>query len=100
MAAQKYWFKARGKQSVGWAPSTWQAFVVLLLYIGFLIHSFLQINAESHSISDTLINFSPRFLIFTALLTIITYLTGEPTTWHQGQIKPSEEKHLEEKKED
>lgn len=87
MAAQKYWFKARGKHSVGWAPTTWQAWVVLALYIGFLVHSFLLINSQSETLTDALIAFLPRFLLFTALLTIITYLKGEPTTWHHEDEK-------------
>jgi hypothetical protein len=90
MAAQKYWFKAR-KRGVGWSPSTWQGWTMLALYIVLLIHSFIQIDKSSHSVSDTLISFFPRFLIFTALLTIVTYIKGEPTTWHQEPIKPSEE---------
>jgi hypothetical protein len=88
--AQKYWFKAR-KRGVGWTPSTWKGWAVLVLYIGFLIHSFIQVDGQSHSNSDTLISFLPRFLIFSSLLTIITYMTGEPTTWHHEHIKSSEE---------
>ena len=92
--AQKYWFKAR-KHGVGWTPSTWKGWVVLALYIGFLIHSFIQVDGFSHSASDTFINFFPRFLTFTALLTIITYMTGEPTTWHHEKVTSSEEKKIE-----
>ena len=88
--AQMYWFKAN-KKHVGWTPSTWQGWIILALYVIFLIHSFLQVDSTSHSVSDTLINFFPRFLIFTALLTIITYLKGEPTTWYQETAKSSEE---------
>ncbi len=89
MAALKYWFKARGKNSVGWVPSSWQGWAVLAVYTGLLIHSFLQINAESKTFSDTFIGFFPRFFIFTALLTVITYLMGEPTTWHHESSKTS-----------
>lgn len=91
MAALKYWFKARGKHSVGWVPSTWQGWAVLALYVGLLIHSFFQINSQTHSVIDTLIGFFPRFLIFTALLTVITYLMGEPTTWHHEIPKAAKE---------
>lgn len=91
MAAHKYWFKARGKQRVGWVPGTWQGWGVLLLYIALLVHSFLQIDGQTQSVSDTLINFLPRFLIFTALLTIVTYLKGEPTTWHHENVVTTED---------
>lgn len=98
MAAQKYWFKARGKHSVGWAPTSWQAWVVLAFYVGFLAHSFFLINSQSETLTDTFIAFLPRFLLFTALLTIITYLKGEPTTWHhedekKPQLQPTENKN-------
>jgi hypothetical protein len=76
----QYWFKAH-KSGYGWHPSTWQGWLVIVLYLGFLIHSFIQVDSHSHSNSDTLIGFLPRFLIFTALLTILTYLKGESITW-------------------
>ena len=77
---QQYWFKAY-KSGYGWYPAHWKGWVILLLYITFLAHSFLQIDLQSHSISDTLIGFFPRVLLFTALLTVITYLKGESITW-------------------
>lgn len=91
MAAQKYWFKARGKRSVGWVPSSWQGWGILFGYIILLIHSYLQIDGQTASVTDTLFSFLPRFFIFTALLTIVTYLKGEPTTWHHESHPASEE---------
>ena len=88
---QNYWFKAN-KKGIGWTPNGWQGWIVLVVYVIFLIHSFMQVDGRSHSVSDTLINYFPRFLIFTALLTIITYLKGEPTTWSHETAKSSEEK--------
>jgi hypothetical protein len=75
-----YWFKAN-KSGYGWHPHSWQGWLTFFLYIGFLVHSFVQVDSVSHSNSDTLINFFPRFLLFTALITIITYLKGESITW-------------------
>jgi uncharacterized membrane protein YhaH (DUF805 family) len=77
---QQYWFKAH-KSGYGWGPANWKGWIILLLYIFFLIQSFFQVNIGSHSINETLINFFPRFLIFTALLIVITYLKGESITW-------------------
>jgi exosortase/archaeosortase len=85
MAGLKYWFKARGKRSVGWVPSAWQGWAVLALYVGLLIHSFLQIDSQTRAISDTFIGFFPRFLLFSAILIVVTYLMGEPTTWHHKE---------------
>jgi hypothetical protein len=78
--ARYYWFKAN-KSGYGWHPANWKGWTILILYFIFLIQSFLQINMLSHSVRDTLINFFPRFLLFTAILTIITYLKGESITW-------------------
>ena len=72
-----YWFKVN-KKGYGWVPQTWQGYSVVILYICYLIYSFVQTDSKTHSVSDTLIQFVPRFLIFTALLIIITYLKGEP----------------------
>jgi len=77
---QQYWFKAN-KSGYGWHPANWKGWVILLFYIAFLAQSFIQVDTYSHSVSDTLINFLPRFLLFTAILTIITYLKGESITW-------------------
>ncbi len=78
--SEQYWFKAN-KSGYGWHPGCWQGWVVIALYIGLLVHSFIQIDSKTHSASDTLLGFLPRFLLFSALLTIITYLKGESITW-------------------
>ncbi|HVA96993.1 MAG TPA: hypothetical protein VND99_05025 [Candidatus Acidoferrales bacterium] len=78
--ARQYWFNAN-KSGYGWHPANWKGWVILLLYIIFLVQSFFQVDLKSHSVSDTLIGFFPRFLLFTAILTVITYLKGESITW-------------------
>jgi len=77
---QQYWFKAN-KNGYGWHPANWKGLTILFLYFIFLVQSFFQIDMQSHSVSDTLIGFFPRFLLFTAILTVITYLKGESITW-------------------
>lgn len=69
---EQYWFKAN-KSGYGWHPHSWQGWLVFFLYIAFLIHSYFQV--------DSLAAFLPRFLMFTAILTILTYLKGESITW-------------------
>jgi hypothetical protein len=76
----QYWFKAN-KSGYGWHPANWKGWTILGLYVVFLIYSFIEIHLQSHSVSDTLIAFFPRFLLFSALLTIVTYLKGESITW-------------------
>lgn len=77
---EQYWFKAN-KSGYGWHPANWKGWVILLLYLFFLLQSFYEIEITSLSVSDTLINFIPRLLIFTGLLIVITYLKGESITW-------------------
>jgi hypothetical protein len=78
--SQQYWFKAN-KSGYGWHPANWKGWVILGFYVVFLVYSFIEIKLQSNSISDTLSGFFFRWLLFTALLTIITYLKGESITW-------------------
>lgn len=76
--AKKYWFKAHS-HGYGWSPDSWEGWIVFLIYLGCLVYTF--------SISDTLVNFIPQFLIFSASLLIIAYLKGEPTHWRWEKKK-------------
>jgi hypothetical protein len=69
---QQYWFKAN-RSGYGWHPHTWQGWLVFFTYIGLLIHSYLQLNSFEA--------FLPRFILFSAILTVVTYLKGESITW-------------------
>jgi hypothetical protein len=77
---QHYWFKAH-KSGYGWHPATWEGWLVLLFYIFALVFSYIQIDSQSPSFGHTLLGFFSRFLLFTAILIIITYLKGESITW-------------------
>jgi len=77
---ENYWFKAN-KTGYGWHPANWKGWAILGLYVLFLVYSFIQVALQSHSVMDRLIGFLPRWLIFTAILTVITYLKGESITW-------------------
>jgi hypothetical protein len=82
---EKYWFKAK---TYGWGwglPSSWQGWVVLLLYIIFNIKFFRSIDHVSHSGSDTLMNFFLPFILSTVILMIICYLKGEKLGWRWGK---------------
>ncbi len=83
---EKYWFRGH-KYGYGWSPSTWQGWVVILLYAAANIYSFIDVDGMSHSLSDTFFAFIPRVFIFAALLIIVTYLKGEPVAWHWGKQK-------------
>ena len=65
---ETYWFKAY-KSGYGWYPASWQGWITIILYICLLLNAFFQHN------------FWSRFLIFTAILIVITYLKGQSITW-------------------
>ncbi len=79
-----YWFRAK-KYGYGWTPASWQGWFVLALYIFLSVHAFIVIDAHNHSGSDTLINFVPRLVVYTLILLLITYTTGEKPRWRWGK---------------
>lgn len=82
---KKYWFRAK---TYGWGwglPSSWQGWVVLLIYFILNIYIFRDIDKAPHSASDTLINFILPFILSTIILLIICYFTGEKLKWRWGR---------------
>lgn len=77
---KKLWFKSK-KYGWGWQPVTWQGWLAIFAYITFVIMTFVRIDANSHSASDTLISFLPRVFLATALLIILCLVTGEKPHW-------------------
>lgn len=55
----------------GFKRKIWQSWLIIILYVGATVAVFRAIDARSHSASDTLINFAPRFLILTVALYVI-----------------------------
>jgi len=76
----KKWFKAKS-YGYGWTPASPEGWWVLLLYICSNITVFFAIDANSYSISDTLIAFAPVFLAQTFLLYVICVWKGEKPKW-------------------
>ncbi len=86
---KKLWFK-RKKYGLGWTFGTWESFAVFGLYVLMNVYLFRIIDARSHSASDTLINFAPRFLALTAVLYLICWWKGEKPRWQWGQTLEDE----------
>ena len=79
----KLWFKAKG-YGWGWTPASWEGWLVLAAYAALLVRIFWDIDRVSHSASDTLIDFAPRFLLVTAVLYWICWVKGEKPRWRWG----------------
>jgi len=69
------WFKAK-KYGLGWTPSSWQGWSILFVYCLLVVLLFMDSDQDSHSASDTLINFIPSVLVLTLILILVSSLTG------------------------
>ncbi len=84
---KRLWFR-RKTYGWGWTPATSEGWFVVLLYVLILISIFRVVDLGSHSGSDTLINFAPRFLLVTLGFYIVCTLTGEKPKWQWGTKHP------------
>lgn len=74
---QNSWFFHSHKK-YGIYPTNWQGWTVVVLYVGAILYSFTQIDSVSHSVSDTLIQFFPLFLLYSLFFFIIVHLKLQP----------------------
>ncbi|MEK7586103.1 MAG: hypothetical protein AAB477_02645 [Patescibacteria group bacterium] len=81
---KKLWFK-RKRYGWGWTPSTWQGWLVLIVYLVAMVKSSILVDIYSHSGSDTLIGYALPFILFTTILIIICYKKGEAPKWQWGK---------------
>jgi hypothetical protein len=78
------WFRAK-RYGYGWYPSSWQGWLVLLVYLVDVIGASLLIDKKSHSVSDTLMDWFPIMFVLTIILIVICYRTGEKARWNWGR---------------
>ncbi len=76
------WFKRFG---IVFVPKSIPGIVIVLAAIAFLVHAFIDIDGQSHSVSDTLMNFVFVLLIVTALYTSIAYFTSKERSAEHGE---------------
>lgn len=81
---KKLWFK-RKSYGWGWMPVSWEGWVIILVYVLALVSNFITIDNVQHSGSDILINFAPRFIIFSLALIFICYMKGDKPKWTWGK---------------
>ncbi|MSR76398.1 MAG: hypothetical protein EXS68_02295 [Candidatus Ryanbacteria bacterium] len=77
---KKLWFRAKD-YGWGWQPSSWEGWLIIVAYIMGMFFIFWRIDTDSHSASDTLINFIPQSIILTAILIWTASAFGERPEW-------------------
>ncbi len=79
-----FWFKAK-TYGWGWTPTTWQGWLCIGVYVLLMSLTPVILDTAAHSGSDTLLVTFPYWLIYTAVLVIISVLTGEKPRWRWGK---------------
>lgn len=77
------WFK-RKQYGWGWYPSTWQGWMILLLFCIVLTANVLRVQANPELQADPLHSFIPETVFLVVVLIGICYLTGETPRWQWG----------------
>jgi hypothetical protein len=81
---EQYWFKAY-KYGYGWFPVSWRGWVVTLVYAVQNMYGVVFFQKYLVDRIDTLIAFSPVFILSTILFLIIVVKTGEKAHWRRGK---------------
>jgi hypothetical protein len=76
---QKYWFKPARfwKWFASYYPVSWQGWVVTIALLAAAIKIFWLIDHQSHSVSDTLLNYAPWFIVLALLFDLACFRKGE-----------------------
>ena len=81
-----YWFKPwrLGKWIAVYRPTSWQGWVVMVVLLAMAVFIFHRIDANSHSVSDTLFTFAPWAIALMCLFDMACFRKGEyPWWWKQ-----------------
>lgn len=80
---KKLWFKAK-KYGWGWTPVSWEGWLALVVFIGFNIYNYFQVQEQTDTITSALVSYIIWLLITTGILIFICYKKGEKPTWKWG----------------
>jgi len=78
-----YWFK-RKLYGWGWTPARWQGWMVIAVFTALIVLNFYWVDANTHSVSDTLFAVLPRTVLLVLLLILVCYKKGESPRWMWG----------------
>ncbi|MBK6391597.1 MAG: hypothetical protein KA109_06620 [Saprospiraceae bacterium] len=70
------WFK---RVSCFYIPTSMPGWVILMMALGYAAYQFRVIDRDSHSVSDTLINWGFQVLMISAVYTLVAY--GKLRKW-------------------
>jgi hypothetical protein len=74
------WFIRRG---IFYLPVSVAGWIILVLAAGYAVYTFIDINSQSHSVSDVMINFVFNLLIIGMVYSVVGYFTEA-----KAQVKP------------
>jgi len=80
---KKLWFKAK-RYGWGWYPSSWEGWIVTLLYLLFFAVLFVRTNSYADSGNSYVTGYVVHIVLATAALILICYYKGEKPGWHWG----------------
>jgi uncharacterized membrane protein (DUF485 family) len=84
-AGRPIWFKAK-HYGYGWYHATWQAGLILVLYLVIVVGSaFFIESAENNLDENTVTTFLIIDLIATAVLIVVSAMYGEKAKWRWGK---------------
>jgi hypothetical protein len=82
---QKLWFKAK-KYGWGWTPCSMEGWLVIIVYCIAIVFELFSTNFQA-PVTSILFEFIPTIILFTIVLIVICFATGEKPSWRWGDKK-------------
>lgn len=79
-----YWFRAKN-YGWGWYPCSWQGWLVLVVYVGYLLFRSKVVKDMFDTSSSFVFRYSFETIFATVILIIICFITGEKPEWRWGK---------------
>lgn len=86
---ERYWFK-RKIYGWGWTPATWQGWLVLAAFLAVFLFIFVPFVAGPEPTGSDVVWFLIKIIVWSTLLILTSYLTGEEPKWQWGFPKEKE----------
>lgn len=80
---KNYWFRPKKfwKCFAFYYPSSWQGWVITIVLIALFMASFIAVDSNSHSGSDTVISFAPYGIAVFLIFDLLCFRKGEYPSW-------------------